>query len=400
MNKNNLKKVSKLLRKKSTSYLKVSFVIFVISLIIVASISVVGISQYVNLQKEFIKNDNTHIICVGGIEFGSRYDSLTMKDRETIDKIIKTSFPNMGFELIVQSRIPNGISDKDGNHFSLSVIGNDCAKWLKLDHMEDDTIYSADSKENLPSEVCLELPVIKSENGGMTADRYVDYQVSFSNKAGKKNIFETYDRSPGKHYYINYNTYLNLTSVMYQVPKDKLKTENNIDNIFVYVTEIQNVEKVADLLNGKGYATDYTLKAFESLDRTVQSLIKIGAVLIVIIFIFTCVNLILSFDSYIKLQKKDIAILKHLGYRDSDIQKIYRKNISGIFLKLGIGVTVYTALIGMLLVHFSKWLYLLGVIAALDTALLLVFAVISGIVLNKYVKKGILELMKVDKAFE
>lgn len=400
MNKNNLKKVSKLLRKKSTSYLKVSFVIFVISLIIVASISVVGISQYVNLQKEFIKNDNTHIICVGGIEFGSRYDSLTMKDRETIDKIIKTSFPDMGFELIVQSRIPNGISDKDGNHFSLSVIGNDCAKWLKLDQMEDDTIYSADSKENLPSKVCLELPVIKSENGGMTADRYVDYQVSFSNKAGPKNIFETYDRSPGKHYYINYNTYLNLTSVMYQVPKDKLKTENNIDNIFVYVTEIQNVEKVADLLNGKGYATDYTLKAFESLDRTVQSLIKIGAVLIVIIFIFTCVNLILSFDSYIKLQKKDIAILKHLGYRDSDIQKIYRKNISGIFLKLGIGVTVYTALIGMLLVDISKWLYLLGVIAALDTALLLVFAVISGIVLNKYVKKGILELMKVDKAFE
>lgn len=55
MNKSNLKKVSLLLRKKSTSYLKVSFVIFVISLVIVASISVVGISQYANLQQEFIK---------------------------------------------------------------------------------------------------------------------------------------------------------------------------------------------------------------------------------------------------------------------------------------------------------------------------------------------------------
>ena len=179
MNKSNLKKVSLLLRKKSTSYLKVSFVIFVISLVIVASISVVGISQYANLQQEFIKNDNTHIICVGGIEFGNRYDSLTMKDREIIDHIIQSNFPDTEFELIVQSRIPNGISDKEGNHFSLSVIGNDCAKWLKLDRMEDDTIYSADSSENLPVVLTLELPVIKSEGGGMVADRYVDYQVSF-----------------------------------------------------------------------------------------------------------------------------------------------------------------------------------------------------------------------------
>ena len=108
MNKSNLKKVSLLLRKKSTSYLKVSFVIFVISLVIVASISVVGISQYANLQQEFIKNDNTHIICVGGIEFGNRYDSLTMKDREIIDHIIQSNFPDTEFELIVQSRIPNG----------------------------------------------------------------------------------------------------------------------------------------------------------------------------------------------------------------------------------------------------------------------------------------------------
>ena len=212
MNKSNLKKVSLLLRKKSTSYLKVSFVIFVISLVIVASISVVGISQYANLQQEFIKNDNTHIICVGGIEFGNRYDSLTMKDREIIDHIIQSNFPDTEFELIVQSRIPNGISDKEGNHFSLSVIGNDCAKWLKLDRMEDDTIYSADSSENLPVVLTLELPVIKSEGGGMVADRYVDYQVSFSNQAGQRNIFETYDRSPGKHYYINYNTCLLYTS--------------------------------------------------------------------------------------------------------------------------------------------------------------------------------------------
>lgn len=400
MNKSNLKKVSLLLRKKSTSYLKVSFVIFVISLVIVASISVVGISQYANLQQEFIKNDNTHIICVGGIEFGNRYDSLTMKDREIIDHIIQSNFPDTEFELIVQSRIPNGISDKEGNHFSLSVIGNDCAKWLKLDRMEDDTIYSADPSENLPVVLTLELPVIKSEGGGMVADRYVDYQVSFSNQAGQRNIFETYDRSPGKHYYINYNTYINIKSVMYQTTKEQLKAEDTIDNIFVYVTEMQNVEKVAGLLNGKGYATDYTLKAFESLDQTVQSLIQIGAVLIIAIFIFTCVNLILSFDSYIKLQKKDIAILKHLGYRDSDIQKVYQKNISGIFLKLGIGVTVYTAVIGILLVNISKWFYLIGVIAALDVALLLVLTVILRCVLNKYVKKGMLELMKVDKAFE
>lgn len=400
MNKNNLKKVSTLLRKKSTSYLKVSFVIFVISLVIVASVSVVGISQYVNLQQEFVKNDNTHIICVGGIEFGDQYDSLTMKDRETISKIIKSNFSDIKFELIVQSRIPNGISDQDGNHFSLSVIGNDCAKWLKLDRMEDDTIYSADSKENLPAELCLSLPVIKSEGEGITADSYVDYPVSFSNKAGKKNIFETYDRSPGKHYYINYNTCLNLTSVMYQAPKHQVELQDTIDHIFVYVTEIQDVEPVAGLLNGKGYATDYTLKAFESLDQTVQSLIRTGAVLIILIFIFTCVNLILSFDSYIKLQKKDIAILKHLGYHNADIKRIFRKNISDIFVKLGVGVTAFTALIGMLLVDINKWICLPVLIAALDVALLLVFTVISGYVVNRYVKKGMLELMKVDKAFE
>lgn len=365
-----------------------------------ASMAVVGISQYVNLQQEFIKNDNTHIICVGGIEFGNQYESLTLKDHETISKIIKTSFPDTEFELIVQSRIPNGISDQDGNHFSLSVIGNDCAKWLKLDGLEDDTIYSADPSENLPAALSLELPVIKSEGGGMTADRYVAYPVAFNNQADPKNIFETYDRSPGKHYYINYNTYLNLTSVMYQIPKEQLKSEDTIDNIFVYVAEMQNVEKVAAFLNGKGYATDYTLKAFASLDQTVQSLIQIGAVLLIAIFIFTCLNLILSFDSYLKLQKKDIAILKHLGYRDTDLKAIYRKNIAGIFLKLGFGIAGYTAVLGMLLVESGKWLYLLGLIAALAAALLLVFLVISTGVVNKYVKKGLLDLMKVDKAFE
>ncbi|HIT52819.1 MAG TPA: hypothetical protein IAD07_02635 [Candidatus Fimivicinus intestinavium] len=400
MNKNSLKKVSALLKKKTTSYLKVSFVVFVISLMIVASVSVVGISQYVNLQHEFIKNDNTHIICVGGIEVGNRYDSLTVKDREAISKILQANYPDMAFELILQSRIPNGISDKEGNHFSFYVVGNDCAKWLKLDRMEDDTVYSADPDESLPAEICLELPVIESQGGGMLADRYVDYKVLFNNGADPKNIFETYSNTPGRHYYINYNTYINLTSVMYQIPKSQVAAQDTVEQIFIYVAEIQDVEKAAVLLNGKGYATDYTLKAFESLDRTVQSLIKIGAAVILAIFVFTCVNLILSFDSYLKLQKKDIAILKHLGYRNADIRKIYRKNISGIFFKLGIGVTAYTAAIGMLLVEMNRWVYVLGLMLALDGALLLVLAIISGCVVNRYVNKGMLELMKVDKAFE
>ena len=400
MKQNNLRKVSKLLRKKSTSYLKISFAIFIISLIIVSSASVVGISQYMNLQKEFIKNDNTHVICVSGIEYGDEYDNLTLKDKKLIEKIIKSSFPNIRFNIILESRIPNGISDKTGNHFSLFVVGNDCGKWLKLDKMEDNTIYSVNQNEKLPSQICLELPIIKSEKDGMSADTYKDYNVNFSSKASKRNIFETYNRSPGTHYYINYNTYVNLTSVMYGISKDSIKNSDSIENLYIYVENIGNVEKVANVLISKKYATDYTLKAFDSLDHIVQLFIKAGFILILAIFIFTCINLVLSFNSYIKLQKKDIAILKHLGYSNKNIKKIYRMNIADTFLKLGVGIVIYTSIIGGFLININNWLYLIALILLLAISLFIVFAVITETVLKRYVKKDILELMKIDKSFE
>lgn len=399
MKKNNLKKVSSLLRKKSTSYLKISFVVFIISLVIISSVSVVGISQFTSLQQEFLKNDNTHIIAISGIETGGNFESLTIKEKETIQKIVKKTVPNTKFELFTQTSIPMGISDSEGNHYSFTVVDNDSARWLKADKLEDNTIY-VHSKKDLPSEVMLLLPIVTTlPDGGMVSDDEQEYKIKLSSTIGKNNVFETYTTFPGVHYYINYNTYLKMVSVMYGQTEAEIQKHETLQ-IYLYIEDLGKMEEIASVLADKGYATDYTLKAFDSLDSTVQSIIKASFVLILLIFVFTCINLTLSFDSYLKLQKKDIAILKHLGYEKKDIGKIYRNNIFNIFLKLCIGITVYTLILGMVVININQWPYLVGIILLIIAALALIYGIIEGIVLKKYIKKNILELMKLDKQFE
>ena len=399
MKNNSLKRVSLLIRKKSTSYLKVSFIIFTLSLIMIASIAIAGLSQYTNIHREFIENDNTHTICVSGLEYDGIFEDLTIKDKEDISRLINKNFPNVKYDIFLQSKINIGLSDKDNNHFNFNVIDNDCGQWLKVNELKDNTIYTSDKKVNIPSKVILEIPVLKEVDGGVVSDQTKEFTLNYSNEADPKNIFENYINTPGVHYYINYNTYVNLTSLMYNTPKGEVKN-NTVDHLFIYVNQLEDVDKVANLLIEKNYGTDYTIKAIDSLDETLQTIIKVIFILIIIVFLFTCVNLLLSFDSFIKLQKKDIAILKHLGYTNKRIIKIYSINIINIFIKLGLGIVIYSLILGLLILNINYLLHIILLCLIEIASLSIVCAIIILICLRKYVSKNILELMKKDKAFE
>lgn len=86
--------ISRLILKKSNSYLRISILLFIFSLVLIASSAVYFINQYLQVDKDFLSNDNTHIIEITTSQGNAMHaQPLKYEDETTIREEIEKSTP-------------------------------------------------------------------------------------------------------------------------------------------------------------------------------------------------------------------------------------------------------------------------------------------------------------------
>lgn len=408
-NKSNDKLISNLILKKSTSYLRISIITFLMSLILVSTCCILFINQYLQVKSDFLENNNTHIITITSSNSPNNkneLDKLYFNSKNELEHMLEKNFINSKFSIFNEYQLNIGLEDTLGDTKYIYSVDND-GSIVFDDTLTDDTLYGiGTSNENKP--INLVIPKIISNSNGLTSNEsYVCEMNSIDNIKGN-NALNFSDNTLNKNY-VSFNTYRKIIENMFDTTWDDFSSNydkdfsygiNSIYKIHIYVDEISQVKKIASFITNNGYNTTYMLNAFDNFDMSLKNTFNIAIIFILIIFSMTATNLILSIKSYLKIQQKDMGILKQFGYSNKRIYKIFKKNLSKMFNILAFIILIYSNIIGLIFIDIQNYKYILGLTVILVLTVFGINKLIVITILRNYINKDILKLIKYNKEFE
>lgn len=398
--------VSKLILKKTSKFLKISICLFAFSLILITLFLNVFFNQYLQMKKDFVDNDNIHIIEISTFQVNKSFSrELNFDDKNIISKLITDYNNEIDFTVINEYQLNFGIENDSGDVFFLYGLDDFGAKFLNKDILKDNYLYSSSLNVD---KTTLNIPIIQINEGGLSSNTVQPVQFSVDSDIPSKTPLSIYETAL-EQTYISFNTYKHLIERIYNIKWDNFVSKYNTDNkfgiqaiykIFVYVENIKNVNTVAKILYENGYSTNYTFKSFDNFDQSIKNTIFISGALITLVFIIASIYIILSFNSYLRVQQKDMGILKHYGYTKQQIRKLYSHNINIIFAGMSIFMLIIIIGVTMLLINTQLIKYIFIISACVYFPMFIINRIISYFMLNIYVKKDIYTLLKSSKEFE
>lgn len=401
----NNKKISRMILRKSNQFLKISIAFFAFSLVLLSTFLTLFVNQYIQVERDFIDNDNTHIIEVYYGNQQNNISELKFSDIEKIKNKINESHKDLKHEVITEYQINFGIEDDNGNIIFIYGLSENAAKFLKSINFANDNIYQQSIEGN---EINLNIPVVSvNENGIFSGD--IEQYALKNNKVSFENLpINLYGEQKDKAF-VSSETYKKIVEKAYEMSWNDFVSQFDEENIFgiqaihkfyIYVDSLSQVENVARTIDSMGYSTNYTFKSFNNFSASISNTVFIFTILIIVILLITIIYMILSFNSYLKVQQKDIGILKQYGYSEKNINKIYSISINKIFLKIFIPITIFTLLIGWAFLGISQYKYILMILCLSSFLQFVINRIVVLMVLKSYTRKNIIDLLKKSKEFE
>lgn len=398
----------KLILKKTSTYLRNSIIIFLLT---IASL-VYGVVFFGNFiqenNKNFLQNDNVHVIQISGKTIDNEYytlnntDYMNIKDMEIIKK---NSVAEIVFLQFVGAINPS--TDEP-----IMVIGVDpqYSEYICNQQMEDNVYYTNEPIEG--GNLGLALPVIKlDEDGNLESDKEITVEYKL------KNSIKTVDESAilgmrdtiehVQEVFVTQDTLLDIlkkTGIVESKADDIMEeiVNNNVSmsEIYLYIKDVYHVDECAQALLSQGYYLNYTFKSFDSLSASLRQSSVFFTILIVLLLLTSQINVFLAFHAYLRMQQKDIGILKFYGFSEKRLYNIYKKNINSIFLLCFFILMFYLAILGIV-IDIDNKRQIIAIMVAIVTAILLVLRItILKLGLKKIVMKDVMYLLKDAKEFE
>ncbi|MGL5972627.1 MAG: hypothetical protein ACRCZK_02760 [Oscillospiraceae bacterium] len=406
---NKIKTISSLIKKKSSNYIKVSIVVFTILLMLISSISVVFANQYLQSRKDFIENDNLHLI-----EMSVKYnkegfiDNMDFNDIDLLNKKISESFNVEDFDIIAEYFINFSIQDTNENSYSIKALDDKGLKKINEDfRLEEGFLYT--HKKIEPKDVILDVPIVDVIEGGGIISDGKEYKVKVDTGLTETHLFN-YSRVFDTDYYTNVETFKKLIEINFNTTWDDFKKGFNEDSnyypinvvskIFVYVNDLKNLNPIVDVIAENNFEVSYGAQIFDNINASLKLQFYIFLGLSIVILLLIILNIIFSFNLYIKLQKKDIGILKQYRYSSDDIFKIYKLNINGIFLKVMLVVLTLTLIMSLIFIDIQNIIYIIGILGLLTFIIIFTAFIVNYLILRKYTKKDVIDLLKNNREFE
>jgi hypothetical protein len=403
---NNIKYVSRLILIKSRKYLKISILLFALSLMLMALFLAIIINQYLQVKNDFINNDNIHIIEISTLQTKTTsVRELNFDDIRKIREIIKEYYENIDYFVFNVYQLNFGIESNKNEILFLYGVDDYGARLLGLSNFELFHLYSSELIDDI---TVLKIPIIDIHEDGLSSSETIE--MTFINVSGIPKItpISIYE-SISNQTYISLSTYQELIKTIYGVTWESFIKNYNSKNeygiqaiykIFIYVEDITKVERIAKIINDYGYTTNYTFKSFTNFDNSIKNTSILSALLIIVILFITSGYIILSINSYLKVQQKDMGILKHHGYNYRSIKKIYEYNINKKFIYMALYMFVFIIIISFIFIKDSYIIYTFIICICIYIPMYIINRILSCYIITRYAKLEIIDLIKANKEFE
>ncbi len=388
----NDKYTANLIIKKSNIYLKNAILIFVLTIAVLGY----GILFMVNYVQEnnrnFTGNDSVHVLSVTAKTENNVSLELEGEDADNITDILSKYTTET--EVITVYEFVGAVCSELGDE-PVILLGIDREQSADLfdEQMEDNILYIAEQS----METCtLSLPVIEiDDNGNVTSGEVKEVVYDDVRSISMKAAFSLFrDRSEEfQEVYLTTETYFGLLQSVGG-------NADNIEEIFVYVDDMYQVEDCADTLTDEGYYVDYTFKAFDSLGSSLRNSLVFLSILVAALLATSSLNMILSFSSFFMMQQKDIGILKFYGFEEKRIYRMYCRNINLIFGGCAIFLSCFVAVIGWMILGAGQVRIMIALVVAVLILIVLLRVIVAQVCLKRIVKKEFLQLVRNSKSFE
>lgn len=377
-------KISKMIANKKKYIFHIIIVIFTLIAIVISIIGSFAIYQYDMAKKNFVDNEFVKTIEISSFnEQGNQVRKLNDNDVKKIEKLLANRKGRV--KLIEEHQINFGIQADDDNVVFVKSFSGD----FFIENTVEKNCLMTKKKYN-STKLSLNIPVIKAVNGGYTSDTAIKREYNLYN-IEENSILNNYIKED--ELIASEETFKEILDIMF--PKNKYI---DIEKIYINVESVENIKDIARILSDNKYNVNHAFEYYDDLDTSVEKLIRLSAVVLLILLIFTVCLLTGLFELMLKNSVGDIAVLKHLGYTKRIIAKIYLYPM------------VVRSLFSLIVIFISNTiLYKLDIINSIYS--IIVFQLISSILcvlsliimyirVNYYSNKNILLLIKKYKVEE
>ncbi|MEE1010137.1 MAG: hypothetical protein UH963_13490 [Agathobacter sp.] len=396
----NDKYTAKLILRKSGNYMKLSLLIF-ITMIALLCFSLLFYLSYSNdNNKNYAENEIVHVLSVEGKFDDNTYRNLRPQDKVDLDNYLSKKDYDASTEFFYSL---SGVTVN--NETSILIIGVDenASHYISDSDLENDVLYTNDFDS---ADLEIDIPIIHAdEDGNMNIDDSIKKTYPIK-KAIKNKVIDYFchDYDNLKKVYVTEETYLEIFKLV-NPDKEKISSVYDSENIvidsaYVNVTDLADVDKIANKLGDEGYDINYTFSAFDAMGTSLQKNGILFFIMIMILLVVASVNLILSMVSYIDMSTKDMGVLKFMGYDSRRIYNIYKRNINRIFLLLAIVAEVCITILTFVTIDQNIGSVILGLSIGVISLLLILDLIINEFYLKKVTKNNLLYLIKETKQFE
>ncbi|MFE7062086.1 hypothetical protein ACFVAD_08030 [Sutcliffiella sp. NPDC057660] len=396
----NKKLVVDILRKKTHHFLNISLVIMIVSLTMINFMSLYMINQYEMINRDYLTNNNVKVIHVNGKAEGSSTGSIVPADGEAINELLKAenlkeeakAYPVYILPTIFDEKMEIGYSVMGVSEELAFLISDGCT-------LKDDSICI---KGPAQDRMEINIPIIEEKDGGYSSENVIAMTLTAENGATNENSILIHSIPGNNQAYMNEEQSLKMLERMFENSSNSFDyiKETQLDKVIVYVKDIKDVDNVGTLLKEKGYFTSYTFNSFENFSVNISAMQMILIILGVIFVLTSIVTAVLLLINFIRIQKKEMAILKLNGYRTEDVISIYTKLIAGTLQKVFI-ISLFIFLISFLFEFMpNNWSRFLLVIGMDLFILLLTLLIVYIMGIRKIGRLDMMELLKKGKEFE
>ena len=392
----NDKYASKLILRKSGSYLKLSLLIFITMIALLCFSLLFYISYSNDTKNNYTENEIVHILSVEGKFENNSYRNLRSKDKLDISNLLqqKKIAGSVGF---LYSICGASINDE----MIVNIVGVDEEAWqyITSSKMKDNTFYTNDI---VGDEIQVDIPIISvDENGNVNSSKFEKIVYPRENIIAAKVIdYFSHDYEDLYKIYVSENTFMDILKTYSSQYSDiasiydDFATDNIIvDSAYVNIDDLYEIDFVAEFLSNQGYDINYTFSAFDEMGISLQKNGILFVMMVIILLIVASINLIFSFVAYIDMSRKDIGIMKFMGFDNKRIYSIYSRNINKIFGLLWLVAIICICVLTLITIDTNYLKVILFLSLGVGVLLLSLDGIINVYYLQKVVKKNLLYLI-------
>ncbi len=398
--------ISRLVTGKAKKYLRTATLLLIISLGILATFLVIVERQREQQATDFRSNENVHVIealpgstgsVVGRMTFGDLADLRAELRSRHGDGVSVTGRYELGF----------GIPDADGLDRFIYGLDGDAGRLLGLPQVEEGVAYTTEAEAG---SIELRIPVVDATGAGMTSATAVPRTLGLAGGVSASSPLLVLGRPSAEALYVDGATFREVVEVAFDTDWETFTSGHDGDNPFgieavrsayVYVDDLEAVDAVAGSVEDLGFATNYTLKAFDDLAGSLRTTTQLGLAAVLAVFVACAIYIFLSFNSYMNLAHRDMGILRHYGFPAAAVRRMFARRVGSLSRLVGAVVAAYTIALGLAALPSDALVPLTALNLAVVAALLGgVYAVTTQWIFRRHAARDVLTLLKLDREFE